>query len=281
MESFLNSDTDYLNLYIIPWGINLIMALVIFVIGRWLAKGISRLVKRAMKKAQVDEILTSFIGNLLYFALLLVVVIAALDRLGINTSSVLTIFAAAGLAVGLAMKDSLSNFAAGVMLVLFKPFKAGDFIEAAGNAGVVEKLRIFNTVMRSGDNREITIPNSQIYGGTIVNFSARDTRRIDLIFGIGYADDIRLAKTLLEQAMAEDERILKDPEPVILLMELADSSVNLAVRPWVNAADYWVVRSDLMQRVKEKFDAQGVSIPFPQRDVHLIAEPGQQQNSAA
>jgi small conductance mechanosensitive channel len=211
----------------------------------------------------------------------LVVVIAALDRLGINTSSVLAIFAAAGLAVGLAMKDSLSNFAAGVMLVLFKPFKAGDFIEAAGSAGVVEKLRIFNTVMRSGDNREITIPNSQIYGGTIVNFSARETRRIDLIFGIGYGDDIRLAKTLLEQAMAEDERILKDPEPVILLMELADSSVNLAVRPWVNAADYWVVRSDLLQRVKEKFDAQGVSIPFPQRDIHLVADPGQEQNSAA
>lgn len=278
MESFLNADTDYLNLYIIPWGINLVMALVIFVIGRWVAKGISRLVKRLMKKAQVDEILTSFIGNLLYFALLLVVVIAALDRLGINTSSVLAIFAAAGLAVGLAMKDSLSNFAAGVMLVLFKPFKAGDFIEAAGSAGVVEKLRIFNTIMRSGDNREITIPNSQIYGGTIVNFSARDTRRIDLIFGIGYGDDIRLAKTLIEQAMAEDERILKDPEPVILLMELADSSVNLAVRPWVNAADYWLVRSDLMQRVKEKFDAQGISIPFPQRDVHLVADPGQERS---
>jgi small conductance mechanosensitive channel len=277
----LNTKTDYLNHYLIPWGINLVMALVIFVIGRGVAKGISRLVKRLMKKAQVDEILTSFIGNLLYFALLLVVVIAALDRLGINTSSVLAIFAAAGLAVGLAMKDSLSNFAAGVMLVLFKPFMAGDFIEAAGSAGVVEKLRIFNTVIRSGDNREITIPNSQIYGGTIVNFSARDTRRIDLIFGIGYGDDIRLAKTLLEQAMAEDERILKDPAPVILLMELADSSVNLAVRPWVNAADYWVVRSDLLQRVKEQFDAQGISIPFPQRDVHLIADQGQMQNSVA
>lgn len=281
METLLNVDTDYLNLYLIPWGINLAMALVIFVIGRWVAKGISRLVKRLMKKAQVDEILTSFIGNLLYFTLLLVVVIAALDRLGINTSSVLVIFAAAGLAVGLAMKDSLSNFAAGVMLVLFKPFKAGDFIEAAGSAGVVEKLRIFNTVMRSGDNREITIPNSQIYGGTIVNFSARDTRRIDLIFGIGYGDDIRLARIVLERAMAEDERILKDPAPVILLMELADSSVNLAVRPWVNAADYWVVRSDLLQRVKEQFDAQGISIPFPQRDVHLIADQGEVKNSLA
>lgn len=279
MEALMDSDLDYLTRYIIPWGINLGMALVIFVLGRWLASGVSRLVKRVMNKAGVDEILISFIGNILYFALLVVVVIAALDRVGINTSSVLAIFAAAGLAVGLAMKDSLSNFAAGVMLVLFKPFKAGDFIEAAGISGVVEKLRIFNTVMRSGDNREITVPNSQIYSGTIINYSARETRRIDMTFGIGYSDDIRLAKTLIAEAMAEDERILKDPEPVTLLMELADSSVNFAVRPWVKAADYWVVRSDMMERVKEKFDANGISIPFPQRDVHLIAEPGQEIKS--
>ena len=276
MEALLNSDTDYLNLYIVPWAINLVMALVIFVLGRWLAIGINRLVKRLMKKANIDDILISFIGNMLYFALLVVVVIAALDQLGVNTSSVLAVFAAAGLAVGLALKDSLSNFAAGVMLVLFKPFKAGDYIEAAGTGGVVEKLRIFNSVMRTGDNREITVPNSQIYASTIVNFSARATRRIDLIFGIGYGDDIRQAKNLIEEAMAEDERILKDPEPDVLLMELADSSVNIAVRPWVNAADYWVVRGDLMERVKAKFDTNGISIPFPQRDVHLLSEPANQ-----
>ena len=279
MEALLNSDSDYLNLYIIPWGINLIMALLIFVLGRWVARGVSSLSKRVMGKAGVEEILISFIGNMLYFALLVVVVIAALDRLGVNTSSVLAIFAAAGLAIGLALKDSLSNFSAGVMLVLFKPFKAGDFIEAAGNAGVVEQLRIFNTVMRTGDNREITIPNSQIYGGTIINFSARDTRRIDMTFGIGYGDDIRQAKTLIEEAMTEDVRILKDPEPVILLMELADSSVNFAVRPWVNSADYWVVRSDLLEQVKAKFDANGISIPFPQRDVHLFSDQGQESKS--
>lgn len=276
MEALMNSDSDYLTLYIIPWSINLVMALVIFVLGRWVANGVNGLVKRVMKKAGVDEILISFIGNILYFALLVVVVIAALDRVGINTSSVLAIFAAAGLAVGLAMKDSLSNFAAGVMLVLFKPFKAGDYIEAAGTGGVVEKLRIFNTVMRTGDNREITVPNSQIYSGTIVNFSARDTRRIDLMFGIGYGDDIPLAKTLIGEAMGEDERILKDPEPVILLMELADSSVNFAARPWVKSADYWTVRSDLLERVKARFDANGISIPFPQRDVHLIADQGRE-----
>ncbi|MCK4586984.1 MAG: mechanosensitive ion channel [Gammaproteobacteria bacterium] len=269
MESLLNSETDYLNLYIIPWGLNLIMALVIFIVGRWLAKSIKNVSKRLMSKAEMDEILTNFVGNMLYFALLIVVVIAALDRLGINTTSVMAIFAAAGLAVGLALKDSLSNFAAGVMLVFFKPFKAGDFIEAAGITGVVEQLRIFSTVMRTGDNREITIPNSHIYGGTIVNFSARDTRRIDLIFGIGYEDNIKQAKALIDEAMNEDERILKDPEPVILLMELADSSVNFAVRPWVNSPDYWVVRGDLMERVKEKFDANGISIPYPQQDLHL------------
>ena len=269
MESLLNSETDYLNLYIIPWGVNLIMALVIFIVGRWLAKTIRNIVKRLMNKAEMDEILTNFVGNMLYFALLIVVVIAALDQLGINTTSVMAIFAAAGLAVGLALKDSLSNFAAGVMLVFFKPFKAGDFIEAAGITGVVEQLRIFSTVMRTGDNREITIPNSHIYGGTIVNFSARDTRRIDLVFGIGYEDNLKQAKALIEEAMNEDERILKDPAPVILLMELADSSVNFAVRPWVNSGDYWVVRSDLMERVKEKFDTNGISIPYPQQDLHL------------
>ena len=272
MEALLNTDTDYLNLYIIPWGINLIMALLIFVLGRWVAQAVSRVAKRVMGKAGVEEILISFIGNMLYFALLVVVVIAALDRLGVNTSSVLAIFAAAGLAIGLALKDSLSNFSAGVMLVLFKPFKAGDFIEAAGIAGVVEKLRIFNTVMRTGDNREITIPNSQIYGGTIVNFSARDKRRIDLVFGIGYGDDLKKAKSLIEKIVAEDERILKEPEPVVMLLELADSSVNFAVRPWVNSGDYWIVRADLLESFKLKCDEEGISIPYPQQDIHLFNE---------
>ncbi len=269
MDTLLNGQTDYLNLYIIPWGINLITALVVYVLGRALAKFICRLVSRLMKRSEVDEILITFIENMLYFALLVVVIIASLDRLGVNTTSVLAIFAAAGLAVGLALKDSLSNFAAGVMLVFFKPFKNGDFIEAAGQSGVVEEIRIFNTILRTGDNREITLPNSQIYGGTIVNFSARDTRRIDLVFGIGYDDDIKQAKLLIEKTMAEDSRILKDPEPVLMVLELADSSVNFAVRPWVNASDYWAVRSDLLETLKIKCDEAGISIPYPQSDVHI------------
>lgn len=281
MESLINTNVDYLNLYIIPWGINLFMTLVVLVIGRWLAKAISNMVKRLMRKAEIDEILTSFIGNISYFALLIVVIIAALDQLGVNTTSVLAVFATAGLAVGLALKDSLSNFAAGVMLVLFKPFKAGDFIETAGNMGVVEKLRIFSTVMRTGDNREITIPNSQIYGSTIINYSARNTRRIDMTFGIGYEDDIKKAKSLIDEAIKEDQRILAEPEPAILLMELADSSVNFAVRPWVNASDYWDVRSNLLERVKQKFDDNGISIPYPQTDVHLFNSGELQSKSAA
>jgi small conductance mechanosensitive channel len=280
MDSILNTNVDYLNLYIIPWGINLLMALVVFVVGRWIAKAISKMLKRLMSKAQIDEILTNFIGNIAYFALLIVVIIAALDRLGVNTTSVLAVFATAGLAVGLALKDSLSNFAAGVMLVLFKPFKAGDFVETAGNMGVVEVIRIFSTVMRTGDNREITIPNSKIYGDTIVNYSARDTRRIDMTFGIGYDDDIKKAKTLIEEAIKEDQRILADPAPAILLMELADSSVNFAVRPWVNAGDYWNVHSDLLESVKQKFDNNGISIPYPQTDVHLFSA-GEAENKSA
>lgn len=272
MDDFLNSQSELINLYAIPWTINLVAAALIFVLGRWLAKGISRIVNRLMTKAKVDAILANFLGNILYFAMLVVVVIAALDRLGINTSSVLAVFAAAGLAVGLALKDSLSNFSSGVMLVLFKPFKEGDFVEVAGNAGVVEQVRIFNTLIRTGDNREITVPNSQIYGDTIVNYSTRDTRRIDLVFGIGYGDDLKQAKSLIEKAMADDERILSEPAPVVMLLELAESSVNFAVRPWVKSGDYWTVRADLLETLKTRCDAQGITIPYPQRDVHIYQE---------
>lgn len=223
-----------------------------------------------MQHAKVDDMLCNFVSSMGYAVLLVFVVIAALNRLGIDTTSILAIFAAAGLAVGLALKDSLANFSAGVMLVFFKPFKVGDYIEAGGVAGVVEKITIFNTIIRTPDNREIIVPNGQIYGNTIINFSARDTRRIDLVFGIGYGDDIQQAKSIIEKIMKEDARILVDPEPVIMLLELAESSVNLAVRPWVASADYWNVRADLLENVKLNFDKTGISIPYPQRDVHLI-----------
>jgi small conductance mechanosensitive channel len=264
------SQTDYLNEYVIPWGINIVMALAILVIGRWIARAITRGVRRLLDRAGVDPILTRFLGNITNAALLAVVVIAALNRLGIDTTSVLAVFAAAGLAVGLALKDSLSNFSAGVMLIFFKPFKLGDFIEAAGTAGVVEEIGIFNTMLKTPDNREVIVPNAAIYGGIITNVTARDTRRIDLVFGIGYADAIPKAKEAITGVLSADARILADPAPFIGVVELADSSVNLAVRPWVKTTDYWQTRCDLTERVKEAFDAKGISIPFPQRDVHLF-----------
>jgi len=262
--------TDYLDTYVIPWGINLALALAILVIGRWVAQGLTRAVRRLMDRAGVEPILTRFAGNIAYAALIAVVIIAALNRLGIDTTSVLAVFAAAGLAIGLALKDSLSNFSAGAMLVFFKPFRVGDFIEAAGTAGVVEEIGIFNTVLKTPDNREVTIPNAHIYGGIITNVTARDTRRIDLVFGIGYSDAIPLAKETIHEVLSADTRILADPAPFVGVVELADSSVNLAVRPWVATSDYWATRCDLTERVKEAFDAKGISIPFPQRDVHLF-----------
>jgi small conductance mechanosensitive channel len=217
----------------------------------------------------MDGMLIDFFGNIVYTVLLLAVVMAALDHVGIQTTSLLAVFGAAGLAIGLALKDSLGNFSSGVMLILFRPFKVGDFIEAGGVSGVVEQVRMFATVMRTGDNREIIVPNSQIYGGTITNYSARETRRIDLVFGIGYTDDIAKTKQIIEDIMRQDERILADPAPSIALGELGDNSVNFNVRPWVKSADYWPVRADMLEKVKLAFDANGISIPYPQRDVHL------------
>lgn len=262
-------DPELINTYLVPWGIRIVSALAIFILGRWIIKMVVGFAGRMMRKAQVDEMLTTFTGNILYTVLLVVVVIAALDQLGIQTTSLLAVFGAAGLAIGLALKDSLANFSSGVMLIIFRPFKVDDFIEAAGIAGVVEEVRIFSTILRTGDNREITIPNSQIYSAPIVNVSARSTRRIDLVFGIGYEDDLRKAKQLIEAAFAADDRILDNPAPGIAVGELADSSVNINARPWVNTADYWAVRSDLLENIKLSFDSNGISIPYPQQDVHM------------
>lgn len=262
-------DPELINTYLVPWGIRIVSALAVFIIGRWIIKMVVGFAGRMMRKAQVDEMLTTFTGNILYTVLLVVVVIAALDQLGIQTTSLLAVFGAAGLAIGLALKDSLANFSSGVMLIIFRPFKVGDFIEAAGIAGVVEEVRIFSTILRTGDNREIIIPNSQIYSAPIINVSARSTRRIDLVFGIGYEDDLRKAKQLIEAAFAADDRILDDPAPGVAVAELADSSVNINARPWVKTADYWAVRSDLLENIKLSFDSNGISIPYPQQDVHM------------
>ncbi|MEN8763937.1 MAG: mechanosensitive ion channel domain-containing protein [Thiogranum sp.] len=263
------ADPDLIQTLIIPWAIKIAVALAIFIIGRWIAKWLTGVVRKVMAKSNMDDMLIQFLGNIVYTILLLVAVMAALDHLGIQTTSLLAVFGAAGLAIGLALKDSLGNFSSGVMLILFRPFKVGDFIEAGGESGVVEQVRMFATILRTGDNREVIIPNSQIYGGTIVNYSANETRRIDLVFGIGYDDDIAKAKQTLESIMQQDERILAYPAPAVAVGELADSSVNFNVRPWVKTTDYWQVRADMLEKVKLAFDANGISIPYPQQYVYM------------
>jgi small conductance mechanosensitive channel len=255
--------------YVVPWSINIALAIVVFVVGRLVAKGLVKVLERVLQNAKVDAMLVEFIGSIASAALLLFVIIASLDMLGVDTTSLIAMLGAAGLAVGLALQGSLQNFASGVLLIIFRPFQVGNYIDAGGVSGTVEKITIFNTIMLTPDNREIIVPNASIYGGTITNFSARATRRIDMVFGIGYGDDIKKARDILMEVLEADNRILKDPAPQVALSELADSSVNFVVRPWVNAADYWDVKFDLTEKIKLVFDENGVSIPFPQMDVHM------------
>ncbi len=252
------------------WTLNLLAALLVFIIGRWVAKALTRWFGRAIARTDVDATLIRFLSSIIYMVLLVLVVLTALSTLGVNTTNFLAVFGAAGLAIGLALKDSLSNFAAGVMLVFFRPFKSGDYIEAAGIAGSVESIKIFNTVLKTADNRVITVPNALIYADTITNFSAEDKRRIDLVIGIGYDDDIARAKALIQGVLGQEDRVLDEPPPAMLLIELGESSVNIAVRPWVKSADYWQVRSDLLEHIKRALENAGLSIPYPQRDLHIV-----------
>lgn len=265
MENLQETIMTYISLY----GVRIIGALVIFIVGKWLAGLLTGVVKRLMKNANVDETLLTFLGNLAYALLLTFVVLAAISQLGVNTTSFIAVLGAAGLAIGLALQGSLSNLGAGVLLIIFKPFKIGDVVEAGGALGAVEELNIFTTQLKTPDNKVVIIPNSNIMGGNITNYSAKDTRRVDLVFGVGYSDDLKKVKEELVNILNEDERVLKDPAPVVAVSELADSSVNFVVRPWVRSADYWGVYFDLHERVKRRFDEQGISIPFPQRDVHV------------
>jgi len=254
--------------YVIPWAINIAMALAIFIIGKMIVNTLSSILRKVLAKSKMDDILINFVSSIFKTILLLFVVIAALDQLGVDTTSLIALLGAAGLAIGLALQSSLQNFASGVMLIVFRPFKAGDFVEVAGTSGVVETINIFSSTLRTGDNREIIIPNGSIYGGTITNYSARERRRVDMVFGIGYDDDLKKAKQMLQDIVTADERVLADPAPVIAVSELADSSVNFVVRPWVKTADYWKVLWDLTEEVKMKFDEAGISIPYPQMDIH-------------
>ena len=226
-------------------------------------------VKKMMAKGNVDETLISFVGNLTYIALLAFVIIAALNQLGIQTTSFIAVIGAAGLAIGLALQGSLANFAAGVLMIIFRPFKAGDYIEGAGVAGTVEQVQIFATQLKTPDNKTIIVPNAKMMGDNITNYSAKDTRRVDMVIGVGYGDDLKKVREVLEDILAKDDRILEDPAPTIGVLELGDNSVNFAVRPWVKTEDYWGAYFDFTETVKRRFDEEGISIPYPQRDVHL------------
>lgn len=254
---------------ILFYGFKILMAGVILFVGKYVAKWLSRTVETVLRKKEMDLAIQHFVSALVYYALLAFVAIAALGQLGIQTASFVAIVGAAGLAVGLALQGSLANFAAGVLILIFKPFRVGDFVEVAGVSGSVSKILVFTTELNTPDNKCVIIPNAQAMGSTITNYSANDTRRVDMTFGISYADNIDKAKQVLEELVAADERVLQEPAPTIAVVELADSSVNFVVRPWVNKADYWPVYFGLTEAVKKRFDQEGISIPFPQTDVHL------------
>lgn len=270
MEDIMSRVWELVTIY----GLKVIAAIAVFIIGRAVAKILKNSVNRMMNKKNVDPTLSSFVVNLAYVALMTFVVLAALGQLGIQTTSFIAIIGAAGLAIGLALQGSLSNFAAGFLMIIFRPFKVGDLIEGAGVFGVVEEIQIFTTQLKTADNKTIIIPNAKLTADNIINYSTKSTRRVDLVFGIGYGDDIDRAKKSITDVLESDERVLKDPAPTVAVVELADSSVNFVVRPWVNTDDYWNVYFDITENVKKRLDADGISIPFPQRDVHIVENVG-------
>jgi small conductance mechanosensitive channel len=256
----------------VEFAINLLAATAIFLAGRVVARLLTRGLRSLMQRQKADPILETFFCNLVYWALMAFVIIAAITKLGVQTASLIALIGAAGLAVGLAMQGSLANFAAGVLIVMFRPYRVGDWIEAAGIAGTVEEVQILTTTLKTADNKRITVPNGQIMDSIITNYSANSTRRIDLVVGVSYDDDIDKVRETLKELVQADERIHQDPSPQIVVAELADSSVNFYVRPWVATADYWPVRFDLTEKIKKRFDEVGIRIPYPQRDVHIIRQ---------
>lgn len=275
METDINAYKQYIDLaiqYGSEYGLKLFFSLLIFWIGKRVARGITNVATKGMQKQGVDVELVGFVSSLLYWALFGMAIIAALGQLGIQTASFVAIIGAAGLAVGLALQGSLSNFAAGVLIILLRPIRVGDFVEMAGTSGAVNAIRIFTTELRTPDNKAVTIPNSRVLDSNIVNYSSTGTRRVDMVVGVGYQDDLDHTRRILEELVQAHDRILKDPAPTIAVNELADSSVNFIVRPWVASADYWDVHNELTENIKKRFDEEGISIPFPQREVHTIVK---------
>ncbi|MBX3441392.1 MAG: mechanosensitive ion channel [Planctomyces sp.] len=255
----------------LQFAVNLAAALLIFIVGRWLASAASRVACVMLTRAHVDEMLVRFLGNVIYTLLLIVVVMASMEMLGVNVTSLTAILAAAGFAIAMALQGSLSNFAAGIMLIILKPFKVGDYISAGSSTGTVEEINIFNTTLRTMDNVRLIVPNNQLTGSTISNFTAEPRRRIDLKVTCGYGDDLRAVKRFLEQLLREEPRVLQDPAPAVVVQNLADFAIELTLRGWVKTSDYGAVRADLLERIKLGFDANGFTIPFPSRDVYMHA----------
>jgi len=251
------------------WAVKIVIALAIYVIGKWIARRITTVLKNLMNARDVDPTLVNFLGNVVYAILLVAVILASLDTLGLPVTSLIAVVGAAGLAVGLALKDSLGNFASGVMLVMFRPFSKGDVVEVAGVTGKVNEVRIFSTIMTTPDNKQIIIPNGQVAADTITNYTANDQRRVDMVFGVGYDDDLKLAREVLTRICSNHPKVLDDPETSIFVINLGDSSVDFAVRPWAKTEDYWAVWGDILEQGKVELEAAGCNIPYPQTDVHL------------
>ena len=273
MEHITQNSQKYIELFIqygSSYGLKVFFALLVFFIGKRIARMMTNIATKLMKKNNVDVELVGFMDSLIYWLLFALVCVAALGQLGVQTASFIALIGAAGLAVGLALQGSLSNFAAGVLIIILRPFRVGEFVEVAGESGSIKNIKIFTTELRTPDNKCIIIPNSRVLDSNIVNYSSTGTRRIDLVFGIGYGDDIDHARKVIADIIKADPRILKDPEPVIAVAELADSSVNFIVRPWVLTDDYWMVNHDIIELVKKRFDAENISIPFPQQDVNVV-----------
>jgi len=268
MEELINGMYEYL----LTYGMRILAAIIIFIVGRWIVKLLANILSKILEKGKVDITLRSFVSHLVNMIGMAFVLIAAINKLGVETTSLVAVVGAAGLAVGLALQGSLANFAAGVILIVLKPFKVGDCVDLGGNVGIVQSIQIFNTIVNTLDNRRLILPNSKITDDTIINLSAVEKRRVDLVFGISYTDNIKIAKEALEKVVAQDERILKEPKPVVAVAELGDSSVNLVCRPWVKPNQYWDVLFDITEAGKIALEEAGITIPFPQRDVHLFQE---------
>ncbi|RBP53336.1 mechanosensitive ion channel family protein [Arenicella xantha] len=268
LQKYSDLFVEYGSIY--AWKI--VLALIIFLVGKRVARIVTNLIVKGLRKNGVEQELIGFFDSLFYWGLFLVVLIAALGQLGIETASFIAVLGAAGLAVGLALQGSLSNFAAGVLIIMLRPFRVGEVVDIAGEIGTVQFIKIFTTELRTGDNKCVIIPNSRVLASNIINYSSTGTRRVDMVFGIGYEADIDHARSVIKSILDADERVMDEPAPKIAIMELADSSVNFVVRPWVATSDYWPVLMDTHEQIKKRFDEEGISIPFPQRVVTMVKD---------